>query len=113
MLGLLRALRAPLAVLCALLLVASIVPHAMAGTAVCTGWDVGGPIDGSIDGPDTDGGGGLDCAFCSAFALALPAPEASGFLAPPVVALVPPPRATLHAVRGRAPPLGPRAPPTA
>ena len=108
LLAALRLLRAPLSVLCAMLLFASTVPHAMAGTAVCTGWAV------SVD--DGDGGDpdGAECPFCSAAALALPYSDASALVVTALALAAPPlPEAAPRAMRARAPPMGPRAPPAA
>ena len=102
----LRLLRAPLAALCALLLFASTVPHAAAGTAVCTGWGV--ILDGDGDEPDA-----ADCPFCSAATLAPPAPDAPIVAAAPPTAAAPLPQTAPRAMHARAPPMGPRAPPAA
>ena len=106
-LAILRTLRAPLAVLCALLLVASMVPHAMAGTVVCTGWGT------SLGAGDGDGTDEAECPFCSAATLALPRADAALPAAPAMIAEPPLPEAITRTVRARAPPMGPRAPPRA
>lgn len=105
----LRALRAPLAALCALLLVASLVPSALAGTDVCTGWSVSG----SLDADGADDGEGMDCPFCSAAHLALAPPDMPFVEVLASRASASAPTATPRAVRARAPPMGPRAPPAA
>lgn len=103
----LRALRAPLAALCALLLVASLVPSALAGTDVCTGWSVSGSLDADSDAE------GMDCPFCSAAHVALAAPDMPSIAAPVSRASGATPITTPRAVCARAPPMGPRAPPAA